>query len=146
MTANAQWATIDLLQTYKAAVGAEAVGTTIMRCHLTVVPRALAAADMFWVGLHVYDLGDITGAVTVSANIANPKDNPYVDWMYARRFIADSQESNVISGRSGLDLDLRSKRKLHQVQEAFGLCIYQESVGTVAKTYDIFARTLLALP
>ena len=35
---------------------------------------------------------------------------------------------------------------MEEVQDAYILTVYQDTVGTVAKTYDVFARTLLALP
>jgi hypothetical protein len=149
-TANAQWATLDLLSTYKAATGASAAGVTIMRTHLVVCPRAVQAADSIYIGLAIYDLDDITAATTVNALVPNPHDNPYIDWMYSRRLVADTNVTMAGASGSGsyagLHLDLRAKRRMHQVQMAYGLCIYQDAVGTVAKTYDIFARTLLAMP
>ena len=146
MTANAQWYTLDLLQTYKASVGASAAGVTIARTHLKVVPRSPAAGDRWWIGVKVYDLDDITAAVTTNALVPNPKDNPYLTWAWNEQLIADQNEANVMPGYAGRILDIKAKRSLHQVQEAWGLCIYQDTVGTVAKTYDVFARTLLMMP
>jgi hypothetical protein len=117
-----------------------------MRTHLTVYPHSLAANDSWWIGLSVGDLDDITGAVSVSPLIANPRDNPYVDWMLSRKFIADQDESFSTPGYGGAILDVRSKRRMHQVQQAYTLTVMQDTVTTVAKAYDIFARTLIALP
>jgi len=145
-TANNQWATLDLLQTFKASVGASVSGVTVVRTLLKVVPRSPAAADRWWIGLKVYDLDDITGATTTNALVPNPRDNPYLEWAWNEKMIADQNEANVQPGYAGRILDVRSRRRLHQVQETLGLCIYQDTVGTVAKTYDVFCRTLLLMP
>jgi hypothetical protein len=147
-TANASWNTIDLLQNYKASVGASAVGATIMRTHLWVLPAALVGGDVYWVSLMVGDLNDITaGTATTNALVPNPHDDPYLDWMYVRQNHIDV---NAFNGQrppfQGVDLDLKSKRRMHQVQMAYTLNIYQETVATPAKAYTFFARTLLALP
>jgi len=148
MTANNQWFVVDLLSEYKAATGASSVGVTVMRTHLKVVPRSPSANDTFWLGLRVDDLDQVTGAVTTNALVANPHDNPYVDWMWSEKFQID--QSNF-AGRAGgayagAVLDVRSKRRMEEVQEAYLLTVYQDTVGTVAKEYDVFCRTLLALP
>jgi len=151
MTANAQWITLDLLQTYKASVGASLPKATVMRTHWTLVPAASASLDRIWTGLKVYDLDDITSAVTTSAFVPNPHDNPYVDWAWMSRHTADNQlswnpaGSLGMSNGAGINVDLRSKRKLDNVQQTWGFCLYQDNVTTVAKAYHLFARTLLAL-
>jgi hypothetical protein len=137
---------VDLLANYKGSTGAAAVGATVMRCHLLVYPHTLAANDSWWIGVSVGDLDDITGAVTTNALVPNPRDNPYIDWMLSRKFVADQNESFSTPGYGGAILDLRSKRRMHQVQQAFTLTVMQDTVGTPAKAYDVFARTLLALP
>ena len=150
MTANAQWTTIDLLQTYKASVGASAVGATVMRTHLWVLPHGIAAFDRWWIGLSVGDLNDIqAGVPTNNALVPNPKDDPYIDWMFVRQNLNDNTLNSGAPGQStwqGINVDLKSKRRMHQVQMAYTLTIYQDNVTTVAKNYDWFARTLIALP
>lgn len=146
MTANAQWFNVDLLQEYKASTGATSVGITIMRTHVFINPRTPATGDTWWVGLHIDDLDQVTGPTT-NALVANPHDNPYIDWMFARKFINDGN-GNTGFGKSawnGMDLDLRAKRRMEEVQQAYIFCLYQDTVGTVAKSYDLFARTLIAL-
>jgi len=152
MTANNQWITLDLLQTFKAATGSDVAKATIMRTHGYVMPTAVATADRYWVGLAKYNSDDITSAVTTNAFVPNPHDNPYIDWAFMSRISVDafgwSHPSSVgvgFGGGSGFDIDLRSRRKLENVQETWGLCLYQDTVGTVAKTYHVFFRTLLAL-
>jgi hypothetical protein len=153
MTANNQWITLDMLQTYKAATGATAAKITIMRTHFSLTPvGALAAGDRFWTGARVYDLNDITGATTTSAMVSNPHDNPYDNWAWMSRHSVDAiggvhpGGSPGMPTMSGVDVDLRSRRRLDNLQETWGFVLYQDTVGTVAKTYHLFARTLLALP
>lgn len=151
MTANNQWFTADLLQTFKAATGADVAKGTVIRTHGYVVPQAVATGDRYWVALAKYNLDDITGATTTSAFVPNPHDNPYIDWAFMTRISIDAfgwshpSGVNFPGGGSGFDLDLKSRRKLENVQETWGLCLYQDTVGTVAKTYHVFMRTLLAL-
>jgi len=150
MSANAQNFSQDLLNQFKATTGMSTEGVTVMRTHLVVCPRALAAGDRWWIGLRITDLDDLTNAVTVNPLQADPQTVPYVDWMYARQFIEDTNVTAAGASGSGsyggCVLDLRSKRKMHQLQQSYGLVIRQEAVATVAKTYDVFARILLALP
>jgi hypothetical protein len=148
-TANNQYATLDLLQTYKAAVGASSAGITVMRTHLTLVYQAPVAADSFYYGLRVDDLSQVVSVpAAVAATNPNPRDNPYVDWMMVDHLIADNngQFGKSISSYQGTTLDLRAKRRMEEVQEAFLLTLVQDSVTTVAKNCQVFARTLIALP
>jgi len=148
-TANGQYYTTDLLQNYKTIAGASTSGITIMRTHLTVVWQAPVAADSFYVGLRVDDVNQVTAApAALLATNPNPQSNPYVDWMYSDHLIADA---TGVFGRApsqfqGLVLDSRSKRRMEEVQEAYLLTIVQDSVTTVAKNMQWFARTLIALP
>lgn len=146
-TANSQWSNVDLLQEYKAATGASSVGITIVRTHIWVLPKAPAAGDTWWMGLRVDDL-DQVATNTTNAMVSNPRDNPYVDWMFARKFEFDNSLFSGFGPSSwqGATLDLRSKRRQHEVQQAYLLTILQDSVATVAKSYDFFARTLILLP
>jgi hypothetical protein len=144
--------TLDLLQSYKAAVGNTIAKNTIMRTHLSVVPQIMATGDTWRIGVRVYEVDDITTTPQANALVANPKDDPYVDWALATQSITDNGLfANVggsvgLHGTQGLNFDLKSKRKLNNLQETWGLCIYQESVTTVNKAYKVFARTLMALP
>jgi hypothetical protein len=119
-----------------------------MRTHLWVLPHGLAAFDRWWVALGIGDLNDIAGAGQNNALIPNPKDNPYLDWMFVRQNLNDNtiNAGQSTSAYQGIVVDLRSKRRMHQVQMAYTLTIYQDNVTTVAKSYDWFARTLIALP
>lgn len=147
--ANGQWCVFDLLQEYKAAVGNTTAGITVMRTHLWVLPHAPAAGDIFWVGLRVSDLADVTVAgFQNNALVSNPRDNPYVDWAFNQRFEFDVnlRTPTMNTSFAGAVLDLRSKRRMEEIQEAWTCTVLQDTVGTVAKQYEVFSRTLLALP
>lgn len=147
MTANNQWFTVDLLQEYKAATGASSAGITIMRTHLFINPRSPSIGDTWWLGIKVDDLDQITGPTT-NALVVNPHDNPYTRWAFSRKFINDSNLNTGFgpSAWNGCNLDLRAKRRMEEVQEVYMAVLYQDTVTTVAKSYDLFARTLIALP
>jgi len=138
---------VDLLQTYKAATGASVAGVTVMRTHLVIAPRTVAAADRTYIGIRVMDLDDIVAPPAIAAS-SNPRDNPYVDWALSRMLVADvnlTMGASPSGSYSGAIVDLRAKRRMHQVQQTWGLSIVTDS-GAAARTFDIFARTLLALP
>lgn len=118
-----------------------------MRTHLWVLPHAPAAGDTFWIGLHIGDLNDAT-ANTTNAFVANPHDDPYIDWMWAQKYEFDVnlRVPTMNTDFAGAVLDVRAKRRMEEVQSAYLLTVYQDTVGTVAKTYDIFSRCLIALP
>jgi len=151
MTANAQWITLDMLQTFKASIGSEVTKATVVRTHFSLVPLAFVAGDRFWTGIKVYDLDDITSATTTSAFVPNPHDNPYVDWAWMSRHTGDAVGglhpggSPGMPNNGGVDVDLKSRRRLNNVQETWGFCLYQDNVTTIAKSYHLFARSLLAL-
>ena len=148
-TANNQYLNVDLLSEYKGATGASSIGITIMRTHLWVLPHAPTAGDSIWLGLRIADLADVSAAFAASnALVSNPRDNAYVDWMFDQRYVYDVnlRVPTMHTDFAGAMVDLRAKRRMEEVQEAYVLTVVQDSVTTVAKTYDGFARTLLALP
>lgn len=145
-TANNSWQNIDLLQDYKALAGSSSVGVTIMRTHLLIVPTvAPTGSDIIGIGLHVDDLDQVTGAPTTNVMVANVRDNPGIDWAWNTEYIADAA-GFLTPAYGGIRLDVRSKRRLEEVQQAWLLNILQASVAAPAVAYNIYARTLLALP
>jgi hypothetical protein len=152
MTANGQWVNIDLLQGFKAAVGANVSGATVKRTFLWVLPHAVTSGDAWWVGVRVSDLDDISTVPITTASIPNPSANPYVAWRFAQKFELDSSNfGQGVAGQpnggtwQGCVLDLRSRARLANIQETWGLTIFQDTVTTVSKQYDWYARTLLAM-
>lgn len=148
MTANSQWVALDLLAGYRAQTGATTAGLTILRTHIWVLPHAPAAGDTWWAALSIQDIDDVTGTPTTNAFVPNPSSQPYTDWMYFSRFEFDVNLRLPVADTdfAGLVLDSKSKRRCHDLQQTYALTILQETVGTVAKTYDFSARTLIALP
>lgn len=145
--ANNNWTTVDLFAPYRAITGATTAGLTILRTHLWVLPHAPAAGDLFWVGLSVLDTDDIV-APGANAQVPNPRDNPYVDWAFFQRYEFDVNLRVPSSNTdfAGAYLDLKSRRRCHDLQQTWTLTVLQETVGTAAKTYDFASRTLVALP
>jgi len=156
-TANSQWFSLDTLQTYKAQVGNTLAKATVMRTHAALVHTAGAgnAGDRMWTGFRVADVDDTSGTVFTSANVANPRDNPYVDWAFMSRHSTDVLGVYSPSGIGGMapgtpsaavNYDLRSKRKLENLSDTWAFVVTQDNVTTVATTWHVFVRTLLALP
>jgi hypothetical protein len=155
-TANSQWFSLDTLQTYKAQVGNTLAKATVMRTHAYLQNSTTAgtAGDRIWTGFRIADVDDTSGAVSVSPNIANPRDNPYVDWAFMSRHSRDAAlnfRPSYIGGTAGepgagVTYDLRSKRKMENLSDTWAMVITQDNVTTVAQSYHVFVRTLLALP
>jgi hypothetical protein len=156
-TAASQWFSLDTLQTYKAAVGSTVAKATIMRTHAAVVSvtGTGSPADRLWTGFRVADVDDTAGTVfAATPTVANPRDNPYVDWAFMSRHSRDGAlnfRPSYIGGTAGepgggITYDLRSKRKLENLTDTWALVVLQDTATTVAQTYHVFVRTLLALP
>jgi hypothetical protein len=154
-TANSQWFSVDLLQTYKAAVGNSMAKATVMRTHASLVEvTGMTVADRIWTGFRVADVSDTSGSVTTLPTISNPRDDPYVDWAFMSRHSLDNLgdlHPSYIGGTAGesgqcVTYDLKSKRKLENLTDTWSFVLMQDTVTTVASTYHFFARTLLALP
>jgi hypothetical protein len=147
-SANGTYVNLDLLTGYKGIQGADTAGVTIMRCLGFVVPQSPANGDSWYLGFRVGDLKQTTAApAAVSALNPNPRDDPYTNWRFLARAEHDSA-FNLGYGSStyqGIHFDIKSKSRMHLVQQAWFASIVQDSVGTPAKTYTVFARTLLAL-
>jgi hypothetical protein len=148
-TAVNQYVSLDLLQTYKAAVGASSAGITIMRTHLTVSQTtAPTPGQSQWLGLRVDDLAQVVNVpAAVAATNPNPRDNPYVDWMLSDQVVYDNegQPGRAQSPFQGWVIDLRAKRRMEEVQEAYLLTLVNDT-GVAASSLHVFSRVLIALP
>ena len=155
-TANSQWFNLDLLQTFKAATGSDVAKATVMRTHgyIAKTAGAVTAGDRIWTGFRVSDLDDIAAAPTNVVQIPNPRDNPYVAWRFMTRHSVEMLGSlipsnvgvgPVASDTIGCYFDLKSKAILPNVQETWAFTLLQDNVTTVASSYHVFFRTLLAL-
>jgi len=143
-----QYFSLDLLQAYKAAVGAQTAGVTIMRNHITVAQTsAPAPAQSLWLGLRVDDLAQVqNAAAAVSAQNPNPRDNPFIDWMLSDQIVYDNegQPGRANSPFQGWVIDSHSKRRMEEVQQALLLTLVNDT-GVAATSLHVFSRTLLAL-
>ena len=124
----------DLLASYRAA-GGVTQGCTVMRTCIDIVVTAATPAldDSVFVGLIVAD-----------ANAANAQYGPaegFIDWaLYRRLYVA-----KYGAGYAGYTIDLRSKRKIEELQQTWYINLAASATGHVTGV-DFTARTLLALP
>ena len=153
-TANGQWFCLDLLQAYKAVVGSTISKCTVARTHGYVAHTtgAAAAGDRVWSGFRVADVNDTSGTLTTAATVANPRDNPYVDWAFASRhsvdgaaFLTPGQIGQGAGGnsQSSIVYDLKSRRKLENLTDTWAFVLMQDNVTTVASTWHVYFKTLL---
>jgi len=135
---------IDLLADFVSA-GGDINGVTIMRTHLRFWPAtAVAAADVLYYGLMVMGSNQIQPSFVLGASaVNNPSDDPYLDWMISD--VREARPTYGVSSTNEINLDLRSKRKMEDLQETLGLSVVAKTVGA-SLSVDVFARTLLALP
>lgn len=136
---------IDLLQTYKALVGAESTGITILRTHLRVwVTSTVVAGDGIAVGLAVDDIGEVVGATALgSAHAWNPVDQPYLSWMVYQRFNAHPQYDFHGGTSANLEFDVKSRRRM-----PFGDTLLLSLVNidaSAAVSWSWHSRVLVAL-
>lgn len=147
VTANNQVTNVDMLSGYKALVGASTAGITVMRTRLKLyVTSTVTNNDGFFVGIKVDDLDQIV-ASSASALAVSPNGNPMSEWAYNNWFAAlpaygEGSQNQVIQ------IDLKAKRRMEEVQEAWLLSIQPVGVAAgglpLAITYH--SNTLLALP
>jgi hypothetical protein len=154
-TATPQFINLDLLQTYKAVVSSTIAKCTVVRTHgYVAVISGASPGSRFWIGLSVMDLNDITGAMAApNAAVVNPRDNPYARWAHFSRHSFDQATAVIPSGigmsgdgNDGVLFDLKSKRRLDNLTETWGLSILGDTGMAATSSYHVFFRTLLALP
>jgi len=147
LAANTNYVTYDLLADFK-GVGGVQQGATVVRNHLRLsVTSAVAAGDRWNFGVLVGQNTDI------GANIAGapePFHDHYEDWMFW------SQQTACFDGGGGsfywpnssnvIDVDIKSKRKLEQLQEVLNLVVYRDTVTAATLAVTISNSTLIMLP
>jgi len=125
--------------------GSSILGATIMRTH-AVINVAWSTSDNdpnIVFGFIVSDVGVAGG------NAQNPIVSAGwgVDWMLWKAFMPSQSPSVVTAGTSwlaGTEIDLRSKRKVEELGDAYFFCC--SNGGSAQVTVDVFARILIALP
>jgi hypothetical protein len=93
-----------------------------------------------------YRIGLIIGRNTdVGVNIAGQQDpaNPELDWMHIDRVIPTASGATVDSTQHWV-IDNHSKRKMQELNQAYLLCLQQNAAA--ARTFNLYCRTLIALP
>lgn len=146
LTAANQFLTIDLLSEYAGVAGAELAGISILRTiWLLTVLGTPAAGDQFTYGIIRGQSSD------VGANIAGapvPSDH-YQDWAYLSQETAGGTSSTTFShtGASNvLPYDLKVGRKLPELHMRWNFVIVAGPHATFPATFNLSARTLIALP
>jgi len=142
----------DLLAPLRVA-GASVLGATVMRTHIRLVNTAatITRGDQLVWGLLVGESQD------VGLNIAgapNANAEPMLDWaMHPREWATFGYDGTSLGaydnghGANKLIYDVRSKRKVQEMNQSWHLVMTQSSLGTAGAAAWLFqARTLLALP
>jgi len=131
----------DLLTDYKVA-GASLAGVTIMRTHIRILLPYSAATESWYLGLIVGRATDV-GINLAQGSAIDPLGDQELPWLL---------NTNVYVGASGATfdaqrefvLDIRSKRKMHDLGEAYILSFLNTAAGAHVPAF--YSRTLLALP
>ena len=123
-------------------VGSSVLGATVMRTHLRLhcVQPSTDTAPAVIYGLIVWD-----------STIAKPDPGVdfYADW-YWNSFLSPATSNSAISGVPGTNtsygetIDVRARRRLHQMNDHPFFLMH--NFGSTSVTFDLFCRTLLALP
>jgi hypothetical protein len=132
---------LNLLASLSVA-GASLLGITIMRTHLDLwrTGQVSALADSLRLGLIVdrvaaVGAGPPAGAVTAADGEA--------DWILWRHEFA-APTFGATGGSNYLVYDVRAKRKMQELDQAYLLCLFNAAGG--AQTWSISGRILVALP
>jgi hypothetical protein len=147
VAANTNTTNIDLLAGYKGIVGAATAGVTVMRTHLQIfITSTVTNGDSFRFGLIVDDLSQIV-ASSASALAINPFTAAADDWMFLTAYHATPTYGEM-SANNNIRLDVKSKRRMEEVQMAYLACFSPVGVaaGGLPFTANVYTRTLLALP
>jgi hypothetical protein len=138
--ANSASANYSLSPTFDAGGGLMRVGMTAVRVHLQVTPgSAPALNDAITFGIivgRVSDLGDPTAAGQVT--VAQQE----LQWAFLKRFTANPTLES--GGSNTIEIDLRSKRRIHGINDVFMISLRNNFVATT--NIRVFARTLFLQP
>jgi len=127
----------DMLSGYKLD-GGTTQGITIMRTHLQICVQtsgATAGSGAF-LGLVIGSLNDTPSQLDAS--------EVYLDWMLYRQCYSLGGTVGTTSAEHVYEIDLRAKRKMQELQQAYWLCL--SALDVQETTVSWHARTLLALP
>jgi hypothetical protein len=144
--ANA-YSTFDMLAGWKADGGSQQ-GVTIVRTHLLLTQTtACNPGDNFVWGL-IRGQNTDQGVGVVGAPV--PDLDPYEDWlMWEHRYASNFEANGCYSssgGTNSLYYDLRAKRVLPELQQAYNCVIKSLSSVTYPVTIQVNGSILLTLP
>ena len=127
----------DLLGNLETA-GASVLGATVMRTHyqLGLNWNTPVVNDFWCIGQLICRDVDITTGI-------DPNTNPGDDWMLSKQYyvFATGAAFNIASYH---DIDLKSKRKVQELEQRCGLMVANHSA--TARNVNLYVRTLVALP
>jgi len=131
-----------------AGAGGTLAGITILRTHFRMTQTSAGtAADRFYLGIvrgQNEDVGaDIAGA-------PRPLNDFYEDWAfwscYTSATLSGAGPTWGVYANNVLDLDLRSRRKLPELQMTWNYVIQVAAFGVSPGTFRVSGRCLIALP
>ena len=140
ITSGSHLGLVDLTSAFRSA-GASTIGTTIMRTH-----------GVIEVSYNTADTGpSITVGYLVTTNTASAGIDPNAqledDWMLWKFLPPPLSPSGIIIGTSLLcayEIDLRAKRKMHEMGQQYLFCVFNG--GSMSVTISAAHRVLLAMP
>lgn len=131
----------DLLVDYQAVKGADANGVTVARIiGKLYFNKAAGGVSSPTVGIKVGGTGE-------DADDVNPISFHYLDWMYwdKVRILRDQTQQVDIKPGGELVVDIRSQRRIHELQNTLQLCAAM-SAGDATTSMDWHFRILLLQP
>ena len=146
LAANGNYVAVDLLANFKADGGVQQ-GCTITRTHINMcTTNATASGDAFSWGLLVAQNTDL-GASLVGAPV--PDADPYEDWSWWRFETACANTGGASAYwpyGNVVNWDVKSQRKLDQIQQVYALIIKRQTVAAATLNLTVTVSTLLKLP
>jgi hypothetical protein len=136
--------TLDLLSNFKAD-GGNQQAVTVTRTHLRIIPTAgmTALGNNFHVGLIRGQMSDVG---TNIAGAPTPAASPYEDWLLWDHLFVDASTSLDQYSGTQLHYDLRSQRRLEELQMNYNLVIDVPASAAFPAIFQVTGRVLLKLP
>jgi len=146
LDADGTYETVDLLLNFKTD-GGTTQGITVARTHLRLaVTTAVAATDIFYLGLIRGQNSDV-GVDVVGA--PDPQSDPYEDWMWWEERVASTMTgagASFFGPSNNQGYDVKSKRKVEQLQMNYNLVLKRAVTAADDLIIAYSGRILLMLP
>jgi hypothetical protein len=127
--------------------GIGVIGGTVLRTHVNLNFSNLdtdTQPAVVW-GLVVYD------TTKVSATVPSLISEPNLDWAMYELLTPGTSSGNIVrpenaatTGVWGREYDVKSRRRLHEMEDGFFFCL--DNNGSQTLTYSLLLRCLIALP